>query len=112
MSIESLILLSNADSATADLVYTDRDQGAGYHKKSDPLHTAVYSVNNFTGSIKLQGTLVRYPGESDWVDIRGSEYLGSAATEDNVLNFIGNFIWIRAVYSLVSGEILQIRYNY
>jgi hypothetical protein len=112
MSIESLILLSNQSSITEEISYTDKDQGAGYHKKINPDHTGTYEVINFTGSIKLQGTLERYPGEDDWFDIRDTSYVGLASTGFEIINFTGNFVWIRAVYEVLSGEISQIRYNH
>lgn len=116
MSIESLILFDNAVSdstVSADFVFTEKNKGAGYHKKQDNLHTAVYSIVDFTGTVKLQGTLNLYPGETDWFDITDSiTNFVSAPEQSYTFNFRGNFIWIRAAYTVDSGSINQIRYNY
>lgn len=115
MSYESIILIENVSTAGVN-VASEKKQGAGYHRKSDSLHTVVYSVNNLLGSVKLQGTLELYPVEVDWFDIAGTP-LGDnvttlVGTQVSTANFTGNFIWIRAVYTLQSGSIVEIRYNH
>jgi len=118
MSNESRLLLSNINMESADSTfsYGEKSQGAGYHKISNPLHTASYQVEDFIGSIKIQATLALYPKESDWFDVIGTSIgLGedsSAWTTTNSVNFTGNFVWIRAAYNIQNGRIVEIRYNY
>lgn len=118
MSIETIVLLSNITAATdgSTYFYSDKKPGAGYHRRSDAVHTATYTVDSFIGSVKIQATLALYPGEYDWFDIDGTEIgLGSdssAWTTTNSLNFTGNFVWLRAAYNLQNGTIIQILYNY
>jgi len=59
MSTETIVLLSNITAEAPDSTYTygNKQPGAGYHRRSDGLHTAVYTVNAFIGTVKLQGTL-------------------------------------------------------
>ena len=90
------------------------------------MHTSVYSVNSFVGTIKLQGTLELYPSNNDWFDIEDTEIGGdstilgdisitpaiSTSIENISINFQGNFIWLRAAYSIQNGLIVEIRYNY
>lgn len=118
MSKESYLLVSNitAEAADSTFVYGEKQQGSGYHNRSDGVHTVIYDVDTFIGVIKLQGTLTLYPGDSDWVDITGTE-IGlnsdsSAWTAVQPINFTGNFVWLRAAYNLQNGTIRQIRYNY
>jgi hypothetical protein len=117
MSIESLILAENISltdsSQNPEFAYTDKNQGAGYHRRSDNLHTAVYQLDSFSGTIKLQGTLKLYPGEEDWVDIKNSEEtFEDSVSQTFTFNFRGNFVWIRAAYKNLEGDIVKIRYNY
>jgi hypothetical protein len=117
MSIESQILVENVTLEAVDstISFSEKKIGYGYNKIGDGLHTYVYSIDSFVGSIKLQGTLELYPGDSDWVDINNtaltvngdSTLLGATSG-----NFTGNFLWIRAGYNLQGGEIGSIRYNY
>ena len=118
MSIETTILLENvtAEAAGSTLSYSDKQKGAGYHKRYGGLHTYTYETDAFMGLIKLQGTLQLYPGESDWVDVVDTEI---NATDDSTIiqsnetgNFTGNFVWIRAAYLLQDGTITSVRYNY
>jgi hypothetical protein len=114
MSTESYILLSNVIAETTG--YGEKKKGAGYNRRSDGLHTVVYEVDAFNGTITIQGTLELYPGENDWVDVASVDY-----TSDSTLagitttapdNFTGNFIWIRAKYTITDGTIVAVRYNH
>jgi hypothetical protein len=118
MSTESQVLLSNItiEAATSTYSYGDKRKGAGYNRRSDGLHTVVYTVDGFSGSIKIQGTLEMFPGDDDWVDITGAEIGGdstvSGANTTYSNNFTGNFVWIRAAYNLQNGSIVSVRYNH
>jgi len=118
MSKESILLVSNisAEAEDSSYTYSDKKQGAGYYGQNDGLHTVIYQVDSFIGTIKIQGTLDLYPGDNDWVDITdtlvGLGNDSSAWTSTQSKNFTGNFVWIRAAYNLQNGTIVQIRYNY
>ena len=114
MSTESRLILTNISTEAAGI--SDKKPGAGYYKLSNPLHTLVYVVNAFRGTIKMQGTLALYPSDADWFDIPDTDYGdGSTIDTENTsfsTNFTGNFVWIRAVYTIEDGTIVSIRYNY
>lgn len=122
MPTENTVLLSNitTEALTADFSYSEKQKAAGYHRISDGLHTIIYTVNDFKGTIKIQGTLNLYPGDNDWVDIADTEIGGdsSAIVGDEgqnysiSRNFTGNFIWIRAAYNVQDGTIVDLRFNY
>jgi hypothetical protein len=129
MSNETNILTQNISQESIDpstFSYTDKNLGSGYHNKRFANYTATYSVNSFIGTIKLQASLEIYPGESSWFDITGTEVGGdstmlggvsltptdSTSIENISINFIGNFVWIRAAYNIQNGSIVEIRYNY
>lgn len=118
MSIQNKVLLSNISAESIDSVFSisDKQSGAGYNSRGDALHTVVYDVDSFIGVIKLQATLALYPDESDWFDIEettiGLNSDSSAWTSLTSINFIGNFVWIRAAYNIQNGIINKIRYNY
>lgn len=105
-----LVSLTN----TIGTVISDKQKGAGYHNITNSLHTLVYSVTDFKGSIKLQGTLALDPADIDWVDIPETVIGGDSSVFSALepVNFTGNFVWIRAVYTLEDGTITEIRYNY
>ena len=122
MPIENTVLLSNITTEAAPGVfsYSEKKKAAGYHRVSDGLHTAVYTVNDFKGIVKLQATLALYPGDNDWFDIDNTEIGGdsSAIIGDEgqnysiSRNFTGNFLWIRAAYNIEDGTIVDLRFNY
>lgn len=120
MSTETTVLLSNAayDSLPSTWQYSEKKKGAGYHKHNDGLHTVVFQLDNFKGSIKIQGTLELYPGDNDWADITFNSGSDSVTSLDSTplvslasATFTGRFIWIRAAYQLEEGTITEIRYN-
>ena len=118
MSIENVILLSSTNNESADFVYSNKQKGAGYQRRYDAIHTAVFSFNNFKGSVKLQATLALYPSDDDWFDIEYDSGSTLEAVDSTPLlttelrNFTGNFVWIRAAYQITEGTITQIRYSY
>jgi hypothetical protein len=114
MSKESYILLSNVSAETTG--YGDKKKGAGYNRRSDGLHTVVYEVDAFDGTITIQGTLELYPAEADWADITSYNFGGDSTVANTPTsyseNFTGNFVWIRAKYTITDGTIVAVRYNY
>lgn len=118
MTTEIFKLVENfaLESIDSTYSYSGKLPGAGYHRNLNSLHTAIYSVDSFVGSIKLQATLAIDPADNDWFDIAGTEIgMGSDSslwTDSKSVNFSGNFVWIRAAYNLQNGTILSIRYNY
>ena len=122
MPLENTILLSNitAEADDSTFLYSDKKKAAGYHRSSDGVHTTVYTINSFIGTIKLQGTLNLYPGDNDWFDIDNTEIGGDSSNIGGLSgqnfsisrNFTGNFLWIRVAYNLQNGTIVDIRFNY
>ena len=114
MSKESYILLSNV--LTESSGFGEKHKGAGYNRRDNGLHTVVFSVEAFKGSVGVQGTLEIYPGEADWVDLVSYNFDDGSTLSDITTthseNFTGNFVWIRASYVITNGKIVEIRYNY
>lgn len=120
MSIESTIILSSVGNQSTDFTaftFTPKFKGAGYHRLHSGLHTMQFDLDQFEGRIKVQATLILYPGESDWVDIEyqsGSQIEAidsTPLTSSFIRNILGNWVWIRVGYILEQGNITQIRYN-
>jgi hypothetical protein len=111
MSIKKTNILENISTATESVVYTDKFKAAGYHLESNGIHTAFYSFGDYAGTVKLQGTLAENPGDSDWVDIANTTIIDPPES-DMVRSFTGNFIWIRAGYTLTSGSISKLAFNF
>jgi len=117
MSVEKRVLLENitTEASNSDFSYGEKKIGAGYHKNNDGVHTVVYQVNAFSGTVKIQATLELYPNDNDWFDVEDTE-IGNDSSQfiSDVYsrNFTGKFVWIRAAYNLQNGTIEQIRYNY
>ena len=80
---------------------SDKVKGDGYYGFSDGVHTVQSRVTNLIGTIKIQGTLVKDPADTDFVDIvTVNESDGSTAITNSFFNnFTGNFVWIRIAVS-------------
>jgi hypothetical protein len=117
MSKESTLLLSAEKSAA---FVSEKAQGSGYHLQNDNLHTFQIRFSNWQGELKLQGTLELYPNDtSDWFTLKDTNGNNIVFNQDSsdyddayVVNSEGKFVWIRAVGSVISGEIAEIRYIY
>lgn len=121
MPNKNYILIENFSTESTDLdkySYSDKKIGSGYYRKGDGLHTVEISLDNFKGSIKLQGTLDLYPGENSWSDLRfvtGNDLESvdsSNITANLTRNFKGNWIWVRSAHVLEQGTIQSIRYTF
>jgi len=111
-TIAATVQSPEADS-TLTVLTTDKVKGDGYYRGGDGLHTVHYAITDFSGEVKMQGTLATDPGSSDWVDISGTTYTTSPDTDtDAVYNFTGNFVWLRAVATYTNGRINSIKVNY
>jgi hypothetical protein len=93
----STVILTNM----AEMSYTgDKARGDGFYGYSDGLHTVSFHVNDFTGRIWLQATLLDSPTEADWFNIAlstSTEYLQiDASSVTRGATFTGNFVYIRA----------------
>jgi hypothetical protein len=92
----STIVLTNKN----ELTYTsDKVKGDGYYGFADGLHTMSFHVNNFTGRIYLEATIVEAPTETDWfpIDLDNLtsylQYTAETATKGS--SFEGNFVYLR-----------------
>lgn len=120
MSTESYLLLSQF-SESGEFA-SNKSKGSGYHKQYDNLHTFTITLTNFQGEVRIQGTLSLYPNDdSDWFSLKDLEnnsiIFGDGSSVDqstttHSVNSRGNFVWLRAVGSVSSGEITEIRYIY
>lgn len=112
---KSIVMMTNTGqnhNLTGDAIRAD-----GYYGRSDGIHTVQVTVNNFTGSFGIQGTLATEPTENDWFDINlnanrnvstASAYvsfpqnpaeptgqIGDDGTQ--AFTFVGNFVYLRAI---------------
>lgn len=83
-----------------EMSYTgEKHQGDGYYGFNDGLHTISFKMNNFTGRIYIQASLMEDPLEEDWFDIELTHmapYLEySQETSSRGITFSGNFVWLR-----------------
>jgi hypothetical protein len=117
MSTENTILLTATSTESQQFLYSEKQKGAGYYRRDNPVHTAVFRFDNFIGTVKIQATLSLYPAEHDWFDVEYDngdpiEVVDSTPLLTSISrNFTGNFIWIRVAYQLEQGEITEIRYS-
>jgi hypothetical protein len=99
------------------------EKGAGYYGVSGALHTVTYTVTpNFVGTVTSQATLATAPVEKDWFNITGSTVIYPdlpmpiSSTTTNLVNFTGNFLWIRAVVQRSvmqpNGSVQIVNYNF
>jgi len=111
-TISATVQTPEADS-TLTQVISDKIKGDGYYTGGDGLHTVQYSITDFSGSIKMQASLIASPAASDWFDITGTTYTTSPDTDtDAMYNFTGNFVWLRAVVDYTNGRVNSIKVNY
>lgn len=115
MPATSQILLpstSHTSEPGVETITGEKTKGAGFYGLGYGLHTVSFQVTDFSGELKIQATLAADPQETDWFDVNGITYSGSTATEVNIQNFIGNFVWVRVIGTFTSGTVNRILLNY
>jgi len=129
---DTITLISAAThSSGTQTLQSEKAQGDAYYGMSDGLHTIVISLNDFIGTIKIQGSLVTDPAETDWfdADLSNDEFTVDttgkvtdvvvdelvytlAETSRRNYNTIGNFVWLRAdISNWTAGTITKIELN-
>jgi hypothetical protein len=104
------------------IINGEKQKGSGYHNINTGIQTFEFQFSNWTGELKIQGTLALDPLEKDWFDINltnaqnGTPLVldrDSTDYDSSVFaNAKGNFVWIRAVGSTDSGTVVKIQYNH
>lgn len=97
--------------------YSNKTTGCGHKGQTDPFHTVSYSTtSSFIGIIRLQGSLVVDPTETDWYDIPETTYgdgVSSMPNKPKLINFNGNHVWIRAVIvKFIAGQINNVLFTH
>lgn len=98
-------------------------KGDGYFGNSDGLHTVMYTYDsNFIGTITMQASLASAPTEADWFDVEGTTVeqddtspfynTNNVSQQSQYFNFTGNFVWVRGVVSIDSGQVDSVYYNH
>jgi|SRR6056297_892496 len=105
--------------STVQTVTGEKYKGDGYYGRSDGFHTVQYNLTGFTGSISIQATLALDPVDTDWFTVYTNSYSisGSQDNEDlekvsKLVNFTGNYVWIRAVAEFTDGTISSVVLNH
>lgn len=138
MSNNSVIILENQTYNSESSIIGEKFKGDGYYGRSDGLHSVQIDTDTITAKIKIQATLAVEPADTDWfdvslqttsadiigyVDTTGAIRSDSVFTSVTVLdldtytnielyNFIGNYVWVRAVIEDWSaGTLNSIRIN-
>ena len=118
-NIQNGVPSGNYDGSSQDF-YSDAGKGNGYYQGYQPLQQVEIRVENFQGTVTLQGTLDAIPLASIWVD------LGVIDLNDSSLNtlttsiiLLGSYTWIRAhVTDFQAGKIdyltsvYEVRFDY
>ena len=112
----------------------DSFKGDGYYGWGDGSHTIQIETNGFIGNIIIQGSLATSPGDGDWINLpllyqdlfsvdttglvskrstSGIITYNTSNTSITSYNFIGNFVWVRAVLTnWTDGSINKILFNH
>lgn len=128
---DTVTILSTSVFSGSTTLISEKSKGDAYFGQSDGLHTVMINLTNFTGVIKIQGSLESTPGDNDWFNIelgtddfaidtsglvtkQAAESLAYNVVETSMksYNAVGNFVWLRAnISSWQSGTISSIEMN-
>ena len=102
-----------------ETVSGDKYKGDGYYGRSDGLHTVQYNLTGLNGSVIIQATLAIDPEDEDWFTVYSKTYALSGSQADteseklsNLVNFTGNYVWVRARIEYTDGTVNSIILNH
>lgn len=113
MAANSEIILSaqtHPGDSSSEVVIGDKFKGDGYYGRSDGLHTVQYNLSEFTGTIIIEGTLEVNPNDNDWFSVHS--YVAAQETDNKIVSFTGNYVWIRAKIIYTDGTLNSITLNH
>ena len=128
---DTVTILSTSVFSGSTTLTSEKVKGDAYFGQSDGLHTIMVNLNDFIGTIKIQGSLETTPSDGDFFDINLSDEeftvdvsgLVTKKVLDNLIynvsetsmksyNATGNFVWLRAdIINWQSGTISSIEMN-
>jgi hypothetical protein len=85
-------------------------KGDGYYGWGDGVHTVSFETTGFVGTITIQASLETLPDNTDWFNVNGATC--SVGTGVTIINFTGNFVWVRAVATYTAGTINRVLFNH
>lgn len=118
MSSNSQLILSqqvHPGDSEVETVVGDRSKGDGFYGRSDGIHTVQYSINEFTGTVIIEATLAAEPVDKDWFRVYEQSYPelnNDPATTSKIVNFTGNYVWVRAKVIYTDGVVNSILLNH
>jgi len=111
--------ITHPGDSTVETVTGEKYKGDGYYGRSDGLHTVQYNLTGLAGSVIIQATLAVNPTDEDWFTVYSKTYAlsGSQANNEteklsNLVNFTGNYVWIRARIEYTDGTVNSIILNH
>lgn len=113
MAANSEIILSaqtHLGDSTSEVVIGDKYKGDGYYGRSDGIHTVQYNLSEFTGTIIIEGTLEVNPTDTDWFSVHS--YASAQETDNKIVSFTGNYVWVRAKIVYTDGTLNSIILNH
>ena len=128
---DTIQILTTSTFSNSATLQSDKVKGDAYFGQNDGLHTVMVDLNDFIGTIKIQGSLETTPTATDWFDaeLSDGEYTidttgkvteiivnnltyAVAETSIKAYNTTGNFVWLRAdVSNWTGGTITRIELN-
>lgn len=98
--------------STVETVVGDRVPGAGYYGRTNAVHSVQYSVDGFTGTIKIQAAVALQPEDRDWFTVEKFEIDAQESDDDstynNIATFEGNYVWIRCMLEYSEGHVQSV----
>ena len=99
--------------SSVQTITSDKVKGDGFYGRSDGLHTVQVKFTGFIGSFVMQGTLAIDPTANDWFNIDNTDlaYITNSNVAE-IINFTGNFVWVRTVITYTDGTVNFVLLNH
>ena len=127
---DTVTILSTSVFSGSTTLTSEKVKGDASFGQSDGLHTIMVNLNDFTGVIKIQGSLETTPSDGDFFDINLSDeeftvdvsglvtkkvldnlIYNTVETSKKTYNATGNFVWLRVAISNWQSGTISVEMN-
>jgi hypothetical protein len=105
-NVETILPLSTPPGG--NILVGDAYPAANYYGGRNNTQTVTYTVNNFSGNVRLEASLYSSKDDAHWFEVLESIYSPNPGNVTDVVSrtLVGNYVWVRVrITDFTSGTI-------
>ena len=105
----TVLLWSDFTLGTDGYYYSANLPAAAVEGYANGLHTFLFSMTGFGGSVRIDATTIGEPDSGDWFPVASKAYVGNQ--NRSIINVQGNYLWLRLAVGQTGGSLDNVQYK-